>query len=54
MTSEDRRLEWDLKYEQGLPSLTGPDPFFISAYEKFVVSSFPQAGAALEGSEWSE
>lgn len=48
MSSEDRRLEWDLKYEQGLPSLTEPDPFFISAYETFVASHFPQAGAALD------
>jgi SAM-dependent methyltransferase len=48
MSSEDRRLEWDLKYEQGLPSLTEPDPFFISAYEAFAAPSFPKAGAALD------
>jgi SAM-dependent methyltransferase len=48
MSSKNRRLEWDLKYEQGLPSLTEPDPFFISAYERFVTSSFPKAGAALD------
>ena len=42
--SEDQRARWDSKYEQGLPSLTEPDPFFISAYERFVSPSFPKAG----------
>jgi SAM-dependent methyltransferase len=46
MNSEEQRAHWDLKYEQGLPSLTEPDPFFIWAYEKFV--SFPNAGMALD------
>ena len=32
MNGEEQRAHWDLKYEQGLPSLTQPDPFFISAY----------------------
>jgi SAM-dependent methyltransferase len=48
---EDRRARWDIKYEQGLPSLTEPDPFFISAYERFVNPSFPKVGvlgAALD------
>ena len=48
MNSEEQRAHWDLKYEQGLPSLTEPDPFFISAYEKFVNPSFPNAGVALD------
>ncbi len=48
MSSEEQRARWDLKYEQGLPSLTEPDPFFISAYERFVEPSFPQAGTALD------
>jgi SAM-dependent methyltransferase len=48
MSSEDRRLEWDLKYEQGLPSLTEPDPLFIWAYETFAAPSFPKARAALD------
>ncbi|MGB9203623.1 MAG: class I SAM-dependent methyltransferase [Terriglobales bacterium] len=48
MNSEDQRARWDLKYEQGLPSLTEPDPFFIAAYEKFVIASFPKAGVALD------
>jgi hypothetical protein len=39
---------WDLKYEQGLPSLTKPDPFLLSAYERFVLPLFPHAGAALD------
>lgn len=48
MSSEEQRALWDLKYEQGLPSLTEPDPFFISAYEKFVQPSLPNAGVALD------
>jgi SAM-dependent methyltransferase len=48
MNSEEQRAHWDLKYEQGLPSLTEPDPFFISAYERFVDPSFPKAGMALD------
>ncbi len=55
MSSEDQRNDqrarWDLKYEQGLPSLTEPDPFFISAYERFVTPSLPKPpviGAALD------
>ncbi len=48
MDSEKQRAHWDLKYEQGLTSLTEPDPFFISAYETFVDPSFPDAGVALD------
>jgi SAM-dependent methyltransferase len=44
--SEDQRTRWDSKYEQGLPSLTEPDPFFISAYERFVTTSLPKPGVA--------
>jgi SAM-dependent methyltransferase len=49
--SKDQRARWDSKYEQGLPSLTEPDPFFISAYERFVNPSLPKPGvvrAALD------
>jgi SAM-dependent methyltransferase len=49
--SKDQRTRWDSKYEQGLPSLTEPDPFFISAYERFVNPSLPKSdvvGAALD------
>ena len=46
--SEDQRVRWDIKYEQGLPSLTEPDPFFISAYERFVNPSLPRPGKALD------
>src|SRR5712664_4740103 len=46
--SKDQRARWDSKYEQGLPSLTEPDPFFISAYERFVDPSLPQPGKALD------
>ncbi|HEY3740031.1 MAG TPA: class I SAM-dependent methyltransferase [Bryobacteraceae bacterium] len=44
----DNSLFWDLKYEEGLPSLTKPDPFFLAAYETFVFPSFPNAGTALD------
>jgi SAM-dependent methyltransferase len=46
--SKVQRARWDMKYEQGLPSLTKPDPFFISAYERFVNPSLPKPGAALD------
>jgi hypothetical protein len=48
MNGEEQRAHWDLKYEQGLPSLTQPDPFFISAYRHFVDQSFPDARVALD------
>jgi SAM-dependent methyltransferase len=48
MNNEEQRAHWDLKYEQGLTSLTQPDPFFISAYGQFVDRSFPNAGTALD------
>ena len=44
--SNDQRARWDLKYEQGLPSLTESDPFFISAYERFVTPSLPKPSVA--------
>jgi SAM-dependent methyltransferase len=46
--SEDQKARWDIKYQQGLPSLTEPDPFFISAYERFVTPSLAKPGAALD------
>jgi len=48
MSSEEQKARWDLKYEQGLPSLTEPDPLFISAYGQYVDPSFPKAGVALD------
>ena len=48
MNSKEQRAHWDLKYEQGLPSLTEPDPFFVSAYWQFVAQFFPKAGDALD------
>ena len=48
MSSDEHKARWDLKYEEGLPSLTEPDPFFISAYGQFVAPSFPRAGVALD------
>jgi SAM-dependent methyltransferase len=46
--TKDQRARWDSKYEQGLPSLTEPDPFFISAYERFVNPSHSNTGVALD------
>lgn len=48
MDDTDNRARWDRKYEEGLPSLTVPDPFFVSVYEKLVGQSFPNAGTALD------
>ena len=48
MDSSDSSALWDLKYEQDLPSLTRPDPFFLSAYQRFVHPSVPNAGMALD------
>jgi SAM-dependent methyltransferase len=44
----ESKIHWDQKYEQGLPSLTRPDPFFLSAYARFAVQVFPNAGTALD------
>jgi SAM-dependent methyltransferase len=48
MIDKDSRALWDRKYEEGLPSLTRPDPYFVSAYERFVEHSYPNAGSALD------
>jgi SAM-dependent methyltransferase len=48
MKRTDRKALWDLKYEQGLPSLTQPDPFFLSAYERFVHPPLSDSGEALD------
>lgn len=47
----DAKRHWDLKYDQGLPSLTKPDPFFVSAYETFVEGTphHPQKALDLAG-----
>ncbi len=44
----DRKALWDRKYEEGLPSLTKPDPFFVRACESFADCSFPNACRALD------
>ena len=46
--NDKEKSHWDSKYEEGLPSLREPDPFFISAYERFVEPAFPSAGMALD------
>jgi SAM-dependent methyltransferase len=48
LNSKEQKSHWDLKYEQGLPSLTEPDPLFLSAYAQFVEPLFPGAGFALD------
>lgn len=39
---------WDLKYTEGLPSLTTADPFFLSACDRFVLPRFPNGGTGLD------
>jgi hypothetical protein len=48
MNDTDNRALWDRKFEEGLPSLTKPDPYFVSIYEGLVNESFPNAGRALD------
>jgi SAM-dependent methyltransferase len=48
MADIDTKAHWDRKYKEGLPSLTKPDPFFLSTYERHVAPSFPNAGMALD------
>ena len=48
MTFDRKRSHWNLKYEQGLPSLENPDPFFVSAFNQFVADQFPNGGTALD------
>ena len=48
MASDERRSHWNLKYEQGLPSLEKPDPFSLSAFSEFVADQFPNGGRALD------
>jgi SAM-dependent methyltransferase len=48
LSSKEQKSHWDRKYEEGLPSLTEPDPFFLSAYERFVEPLFPNAGSVLD------
>ena len=48
MDDTNSRAIWDHKYQEGLPSLTKPDPFFVSAYERLVDRAFPNAGTALD------
>jgi SAM-dependent methyltransferase len=48
LNDQKQKAHWDSKYEQGLPSLTEPDPFFTFAYDQFAKPSFPNAGVALD------
>ena len=48
MPFDERCSHWDLKYEQGLPSLEKPDPFYLSAFDQFVADLFPIGGTALD------
>ena len=47
MADADKRALWNRKYDEGLPSLTMPDPYFTSAYER-LVDPFSNAGTALD------
>jgi SAM-dependent methyltransferase len=46
--NDETKRHWDLKYEQGLPSLTKPDPFFVWAYETFVERASPRPRKAVD------
>jgi 2-polyprenyl-3-methyl-5-hydroxy-6-metoxy-1,4-benzoquinol methylase len=48
MPLDEQRSHWDLKYEQGLPSLEKPDPFYLSSFDQFVADSFPNGDTALD------
>jgi len=48
MTSDQQRSHWDTKYEQGLPSLEKPDPFFLSAFNDFAADRFSYGGSAFD------
>ena len=48
MASDEQRAQWDVKYEQGLPSLEKPDLFYLSAFDQFVADLFPNSGTALD------
>jgi SAM-dependent methyltransferase len=48
MLLDEWRSHWDLKYEQGLPSLEKADPFYLFAFDQFVADSFPNGGTALD------
>jgi SAM-dependent methyltransferase len=48
MESDYAGSHWDRKYEQGVPSLENPDPFFVTAYDSFVTRSFRLGGNALD------
>lgn len=48
MDSNDARLRWDKKYEEGLPSLEKVDPFFLFAYSQFVPEQLHTGGIALD------
>jgi SAM-dependent methyltransferase len=48
MQGDHARSMWDRKYEQGLPSLEKPDPFFVSTFDRFVSNQFPGGGNALD------
>lgn len=46
--NKEQQSHWDQKYEQGLPSLTTPDPFFLWAFSQFAAHQFPDGGVALD------
>jgi tellurite methyltransferase len=48
MSLDEQSSHWDLKYEQGLPSLEEPDPFYLSAVDQFVAEQFPNGGTAID------
>lgn len=45
---QDIQEHWNRKYEEGLPSLTRPDPFFLYVYKNLISSRYPSQGRALD------
>ena len=48
MDDADSSVIWDRKYQDDLPSLIKPDPFFVSAYEQQADRVFTKPGTALD------
>ena len=44
----DAKLLWDDRFNQGLPSLAIPDPFFITMYERQISKLYPSGGKSLD------
>lgn len=48
MASDDPRLDWNMKYKVGLPSLEEADPFFLKACRQFLPEQSSTGCTALD------